>query len=557
MQNTRSILLTSGTLSPIDSFKTQLAIPFDVVIQNDHIIEKNQLFAAVLPRAAGNKHVLTSVFRTRQNAEYQEALGQTLHNVIKNIPGGVLVFFPCYKMIEEVVTTWKNNATFEIMNQRKRVMIEQRNKNKFETQMKEFNTIIESDERGAILFAVARGKLSEGIDFSDKSCRAVIIIGIPFAPHQDRRVVAKRQYLDEIDRTNKGSKAGDLWYHQQAFRAINQCVGRVIRHRKDYGAVLFFDQRFEENTDKLSKWLRPFIHSVDYTGMMKGLKDFFGQQSALSLTNQQPTSRPIQQAYFSSVIPTSTTNFNGTKTTSASSSPEIFLPTLKQSNEKHKSIPVEKTPTHKSLFDAISSSQRTENPLTVRNDDVENKQQTFETMLEQKRREAMRNETIPKRFQAAMGTFEEISMSPVTNNVDSPSASATAKTTEYRDLLCQLKSAMPHGVYPRFTHMLQDHKVQKTDRTAFAKLQNLLVENLAKDHFKLFMDMARHISAPFRQEYIEAGQNFHSSSSTQSNQTTKDNATSNKRKDISSDNLEMPSPKVTKTSNRFNPFAAK
>lgn len=68
--------------------------------------------------------------------------------------------------------------------------------------MKEFNTIIESDERGAILFAVARGKLSEGIDFSDKSCRAVIIIGIPFAPHQDRRVIAKRQYLDEIERTN-------------------------------------------------------------------------------------------------------------------------------------------------------------------------------------------------------------------------------------------------------------------------------------------------------------------------------------------------------------------
>ncbi len=86
------------------------------------------------------------------------------------------------------------------MNQRKRVIIEQRNKTKFESQMKEFNTIIESDERGAMLFAVARGKLSEGIDFSDKSCRAVIIIGIPFAPHQDRRVIAKRHYLDEINR---------------------------------------------------------------------------------------------------------------------------------------------------------------------------------------------------------------------------------------------------------------------------------------------------------------------------------------------------------------------
>jgi len=131
------------------------------------------------------------------------------------------------------------------MNQRKRVIIEQRNKTKFESQMKEFNTIIENDERGAMLFAVARGKLSEGIDFSDRSCRAVIIIGIPFAPHHDRRVIAKRHYLDETNRGNasRDSKPGDLWYNQQAFRAINQCVGRVIRHRRDYGAVLFFDQR--------------------------------------------------------------------------------------------------------------------------------------------------------------------------------------------------------------------------------------------------------------------------------------------------------------------------
>jgi len=41
------------------------------------------------------------------NSMEQFCLGQTLHNVIKNIPGGVLVFFPCYKMIEEVVATWK------------------------------------------------------------------------------------------------------------------------------------------------------------------------------------------------------------------------------------------------------------------------------------------------------------------------------------------------------------------------------------------------------------------------------------------------------------------
>lgn len=46
---------------------------------------------------------------------------------------------------------------------------------------------------------------------------------------------------------------------------------------------------------------------------------------------------------------------------------------------------------------------------------------------------------------------------------------------------------MPHGTYARFTHMLQDHKVNKTDRVVFVKLQTLLVDALAKNHFKLFM----------------------------------------------------------------------
>ncbi len=50
---------------------------------------------------------------------------------------------------------------------------------------------------------------------------------------------------------------------------------KLIIHLKC--AILLYLYRFEENTDKLSKWLRPFVHSVDFTGAMKGLKDFFAQ----------------------------------------------------------------------------------------------------------------------------------------------------------------------------------------------------------------------------------------------------------------------------------------
>ena len=39
-------------------------------------------------------------------------------------------------------------------------------------------------------------------------------------------------------------------------RALNQAVGRVIRHRHDWGAVLLLDARFQQprSQQQLSKW---------------------------------------------------------------------------------------------------------------------------------------------------------------------------------------------------------------------------------------------------------------------------------------------------------------
>lgn len=39
--------------------------------------------------------------------------------------------------------------------------------------------------------------------------------------------------------------SGDQWYVQQAVRAVNQAMGRVIRHKDDYGAVILCDERFK------------------------------------------------------------------------------------------------------------------------------------------------------------------------------------------------------------------------------------------------------------------------------------------------------------------------
>lgn len=65
---------------------------------------------------------------------------------------------------------------------------------------------------------------------------------------------------------------------QQGLRAVNQAMGRVIRHRWDYGAVLLADERFgqAQNQRNLSRWLREHVavHS-SFGGAIGSLTKFF------------------------------------------------------------------------------------------------------------------------------------------------------------------------------------------------------------------------------------------------------------------------------------------
>lgn len=46
--------------------------------------------------------------------------------------------------------------------------------------MKKFTAAALNDKRGALMFCVNKGKLTEGMDFKDKLCRSVIFLGVPF-----------------------------------------------------------------------------------------------------------------------------------------------------------------------------------------------------------------------------------------------------------------------------------------------------------------------------------------------------------------------------------------
>ena len=102
-------------------------------------------------------------------------------------------------------------------------------------------------------------QVSEGIDFSDAKARGVIMVGIPYPSLKDPKVFIinntkilfilvqidlKKKYLDEKNK-NGSLLSGKDWYVHQAIRTTNQAIGRVIRHKNDYGVIILCDKRFK------------------------------------------------------------------------------------------------------------------------------------------------------------------------------------------------------------------------------------------------------------------------------------------------------------------------
>ena len=368
--NVRSILVTSGTLSPLPSYSMELGLPFPHMLENPHIIDaQHQLHVRVIGKGITGK-LLTSSYDRRKDDDYYIELGQTLVRLAQIIPAGVLVFFPSYGVMDVCLEKWdgpssggggfssnttkkgdffapqrkkKNGgpttanqfvfpqipSSFNSTTSRasmsscwrqllavKSVVLEPRSSSDLNEAIGEFQRLLALPKSpGCILMGVCRGKISEGIDFAGDMSRAVIITGIPFAPAMDAKVKLKREYLDGAVRAaalakqqranDRGGEngggfgqpqeqdlrsrpsllsskivklSGNEWYQQQAHRAVNQAVGRVIRSRTDYGAVLLLDSRFdqERNQSGLSKWIRPHVRKDEgFVAASKELDQFY------------------------------------------------------------------------------------------------------------------------------------------------------------------------------------------------------------------------------------------------------------------------------------------
>ncbi|KAM7347678.1 regulator of telomere elongation helicase 1 [Cochliomyia hominivorax] len=277
--NVRSVILTSGTLAPLKPLIAELSIPIAQRLENPHIVQSSQVYVKIIG-SGPDREQLISNYQNRDNPKYISSLGSTILNVARIVPDGLLVFFPSYPLLNQCVNSWQASGLWHDISRYKPIFVEPRGKDDFVNTMESFYQSIK-DSKGACFMAVCRGKVSEGLDFADRNGRAVIITGLPFPPLKDPKVILKKKYLEDNRTKENELLTGQAWYALDATRAVNQAIGRVIRHRNDYGAILLCDVRFQQasQVQQLSKWIRDILgntpKSSAFGPVVKELRDFF------------------------------------------------------------------------------------------------------------------------------------------------------------------------------------------------------------------------------------------------------------------------------------------
>ena len=280
----RTIIMTSGTLSPMKSFAGELGYSFPVQLENEHVADPSQVFVGVVPRGLTGKQFLFT-YQYRKDQAMKKELIETMKDTFARVPAGVLTFFPSFAMLEE----YRKLILIQQGSMHKTLFIEPRENEKLTEVLKSFERKANSDG-GAAMLAVCRGKTSEGLDFADDAARCVCVVGIPFPNASDFRVNLKRDWMEK---KQKGS--GSRWYTESAMRAVNQAIGRAIRHKEDYAAVLLFDERYMGFKQMVSKWIQPSIHEfASWDELVDEFEYFFAKRQGITKERRKRHHTPHQ-----------------------------------------------------------------------------------------------------------------------------------------------------------------------------------------------------------------------------------------------------------------------
>lgn len=222
----RSILLAGGTMEPIKNLMS-LFSDKDVEYYRFPTICTN-FVSYILSVGPSNKEIILN-YDSKNNITVINEILKAIYNLSHTVKrGGIICFIPSKNYLK-IFKTLLDKMHF------KRKII-------FETEhnFEEYKKILKKEN--VIYFCIMGGKLSEGINFNDDLCRLLIIIGIPF-PTLNVEMKERLKYH------------GPEYSKLIAMKTVNQALGRAMRHKDDYSAIVLIDKRYKYMTEYITPWI--------------------------------------------------------------------------------------------------------------------------------------------------------------------------------------------------------------------------------------------------------------------------------------------------------------
>nr|XP_055029828.1 ATP-dependent DNA helicase DDX11 isoform X2 [Misgurnus anguillicaudatus] len=268
-RESRAVIIAGGTMQPVADFKEQLlfsaGVTEDRILEFScgHVIPPENILPIVLCTGPSGQQ-LEFTFQTRDTPQMMEETGRVLSNLCNIVPGGVVCFFPSYEYEKRILGHWEATGVLQRLQTKKKIFQEPKKANQVEQVLSDYSKSIqrcvnaEGGQSGALLFSVVGGKMSEGINFSDDLGRCIVMVGMPYPNIKSPELQEKMTYLDKNMPHIDGKSPGKAMIENLCMKAVNQSIGRAIRHRGDYACIVLCDHRYSRTgtLQKLPEWIR-------------------------------------------------------------------------------------------------------------------------------------------------------------------------------------------------------------------------------------------------------------------------------------------------------------
>lgn len=221
----KSAVFFSATFLPVNYYKSLLSTKKDnyAIYADSTFDSKKRLLAMATD--------VSTRYTRRSRSEYERIAGY-INAVVTQKTGNYMVFFPSYKMMNDVADIYREKYADET-----ELMLQKNNMS--EAEREEFlDRFSEESDRTLVAFGIMGGIFGEGIDLKNDRLIGAIVVGTGLPQISNERTILKDYYDAE------NGCGFDYAFRYPGINKVLQAAGRVIRTTEDTGVILLLDERF-------------------------------------------------------------------------------------------------------------------------------------------------------------------------------------------------------------------------------------------------------------------------------------------------------------------------